>query len=133
MRQRTLYRPVGLFEWRLIQGAECRAFPPRLPDQPIFYPVLNEAYAAEIAKDWNTVDPLSGFVGLVTAFKIDEMYASKFQVHTVGGRQHAELWVSAAELDIFNRHILSPIRVTQAFYGEQFKGERLNLEGVLHE
>lgn len=46
-----LYRPVGLEALRLIYDADMRAFPPRLPDQPIFYPVTNDGYAKQIAKD----------------------------------------------------------------------------------
>ena len=38
---KTLYRQVGLKEMALILQAEGEAFPPRLPEQPIFYPVLN--------------------------------------------------------------------------------------------
>ena len=49
-----LYRPVGLHELKLIAEAEYKAFPPRLPEQPIFYPVLNFEYAEQIARDWNT-------------------------------------------------------------------------------
>ena len=45
----TLYRPVGAEELRLIEASGMRAFPPRLPEQPIFYPVTNEAYAVQIA------------------------------------------------------------------------------------
>ncbi|MBX6316429.1 MAG: hypothetical protein IRY99_26480, partial [Isosphaeraceae bacterium] len=45
----TLYRPVGPVELALIEATGWRAFPPRLPEQPIFYPVLNEAYARQIA------------------------------------------------------------------------------------
>ena len=37
-----LYRPVGLFEYRLIENTDFQAFPPRLYWQPIFYPVLNQ-------------------------------------------------------------------------------------------
>lgn len=61
-----LYRPVGLGELRLIAAAAFRAFPPRLPDQPIFYPVLTLDYARKIARDWNTRDQQSGFAGFVT-------------------------------------------------------------------
>lgn len=42
----TLYRPVGPRELDLIHAGGYRAFPPRLPGQPIFYPVLNMNYAA---------------------------------------------------------------------------------------
>jgi hypothetical protein len=49
-----LYRPVGLAELKLVKASGYREFPPRLPEQPIFYPVLTEAYATQIARDWNT-------------------------------------------------------------------------------
>ena len=57
----TLYRPVGRKELELIRSTEFRAFPPRLPSQPFFYPVLNKEYAVQIARDWNTKDVASGF------------------------------------------------------------------------
>lgn len=44
-----------------------RAFPPRLPEQPIFYPVLSLDYAMKIARDWNV--PASG-AGFVTRFRV---------------------------------------------------------------
>jgi hypothetical protein len=54
----TLWRPVGPEELDLIRQSGMRAFPPRLPDQPIFYPVLMDDYAVKIARDWNV--PASG-------------------------------------------------------------------------
>jgi hypothetical protein len=36
----TMYRPVGPKELKLLDG--FRRWPPRLPEQPIFYPVTNE-------------------------------------------------------------------------------------------
>jgi hypothetical protein len=53
----TLFRPVGPKKLALIAASGYRAFPPRLPEQPIFYPVLTEEYAAKIARDWNAKDP----------------------------------------------------------------------------
>jgi hypothetical protein len=41
----TLWRPVGPAELDLIRASGMTAFPPRLPDQPIFYPVTTEDYA----------------------------------------------------------------------------------------
>ena len=38
----VLSRPVGGNELRLIAESGFRSFPPPLPGQPIFYPVLNE-------------------------------------------------------------------------------------------
>ncbi|MGO8550059.1 hypothetical protein ACC732_36210, partial [Rhizobium ruizarguesonis] len=38
----TLWRPVGPEELALIRDLDMRGFPPRLPDQPIFYPVVSD-------------------------------------------------------------------------------------------
>jgi hypothetical protein len=66
----TLYRPVGERELARIAASGYHGFPLRLPEQPIFYPVLNERYATEIARDWNTRDAASGRVGYVTRFRV---------------------------------------------------------------
>lgn len=118
----TLYRPVGLKEMELILAAESKVFPPRLPEQPYFYPVLNIEYAAQIARDWNTKDPKSGFAGFVTEFKIDNNYADQFEVHTVGGSMHRELWIPAEQLDEFNQYIQGQIEIKGAYYGDGYKG-----------
>lgn len=112
----TLYRPVGPEELALIAVASYSAFPPRLPEQPIFYPVTNEAYATQIARDWNTKH--GSRQGFVTRFDVDATYASRFERRVVGGREHEELWVPAEELDEFNRHIVGKIAVIAEFKGE---------------
>jgi hypothetical protein len=117
-----LYRPVGLFELRLIQATN--SFPPRLPEQPIFYPVLKYEYAEQIAREWNTKDKNSGYMGAVTAFEIDSVYIAQFEEHRVGGAIHRELWIPAERLDEFNQHIQGTIRVLAAFYGEHYSGEK---------
>lgn len=61
--KRELFRPVGLYELRLIEASGYSAFPPRLEMQPIFYPVLNVDYVIQIARDWNTTDIQSGYMG----------------------------------------------------------------------
>ncbi len=121
---RQLFRPVGFYELRLIRDAEYRAFPSRLPHQPIFYPVLNEAYAVQIARDWNTKDAASGYMGAVTAFDLAVDYLAQFKVQIVGSSEHQELWIPAEQLDEFNQQIIGQIRVLAAFYGEQFTGEK---------
>jgi hypothetical protein len=115
-----LWRPVGLEELRLVYGAEMRRFPPRLPDQPIFYPVLTEWYARGIAEDWNTKS--GSLAGFVTRFMVDDPYASKFEPHIVGTRRHEELWVPAEELDEFSGHIEGSITVTSAHFGAGYRG-----------
>ncbi len=116
-----LYRPMGLQELELIARANFKAFPPRLPEQPIFYPVLYFEYAEQIARDWNTKRP--AFAGFVVQFEVEPDYIEKFEIHTVGNRTHQELWVPAEELGEFNRHIIGAITVVASYYGEQFVGE----------
>jgi hypothetical protein len=108
----TLWRPVGPKELDLIEASGWRAFPPRLPDQPIFYPVLNRAYAQQIARDWNV--PASGS-GYVTRFEVNADYVAQFKAECVGGSNHRELWVPAEELDTFNAHIVGPITLTDSY------------------
>ena len=110
-----LYRPVGEKELELIAESGYRAFPPRLPDQPIFYPVLNERYASEIAEKWNAVD---GNKGYVTRFEVEDSFCGRYQVQTVGRSYHQELWVPAEELEEFNRHIIGEIEVIAEYGGK---------------
>lgn len=107
----TLYRPVGEKEKKLIEQSGYLTFPPRLDFQPIFYPVLNQRYAEEIASKWNIKSHDSDYVGYVTNFEIDESYISSFDVQTVGASYHQELWIPAEELDNFNKHIIGKIKI----------------------
>ena len=104
-----LYRPVGQAEYDLIAQSGFTAYPPRLPEQPIFYPVLNERYAREIAEKWNKRYADSQYTGFVTTFEIDDAYISQFPVQTVGASYHQELWIPAEELENFNHHIIGMI------------------------
>ena len=115
-----LYRPVGKKELDLIAESGYKSYPPRLIGQPIFYPVMNFDYAAQIAKEWNVVDEFSGYCGFVTAFDIDAKYVSKFEVQNVGGFEHNELWVPSEELQEFNENIVGKIEILVSFYGEKY-------------
>jgi hypothetical protein len=108
----TLFRPVGPRELELMRQASFSAFPERLPEQPIFYPVTSEEYAIQIARDWNV--PASGS-GYVTRFEIEAEYVSQFPRQRVGGRIHEELWVPAERLAEFNAHIVGAIEVIHEF------------------
>lgn len=114
-----LYRPVGPAELELISGSGFRAFPPRLPEQPIFYPVLTFAYAERIARDWNSTSQDNDFKGYVTQFSIDDPYAEGFPVRDAGGSKYQELWVPAEELEEFNRHIIGDIMVVAEYFRRQ--------------
>ena len=112
----SLYRPVNQQELDLIAASGWTAFPPRLPEQPIFYPVLNEEYATQISRDWNV--PYYG-VGYVVRFAVDTEYSKQFKVENVGDALHNELWVPAEQLVEFNQHIDGTIEVTAEFRRSQ--------------
>ncbi len=108
----TLYRPVGPEELALIAGGGYRAFPPRLPEQPIFYPVLNEEYARQIARDWNVPDSGAGYV---TRFALRKEFADRYPIQKVGSSIHQELWIPAEDLAEMNRNIVGPIEIIATF------------------
>ena len=121
MKTKTLYRPVGEKELVLIAQSDFKKFPTRLAQQPIFYPVLNEQYACEIAEKWNTKDAFGNYLGFVTKFEITEDEFSKYKVENVGGKIHDELWVPAEDLELFNESIIGQIEVIKVFIGQLFE------------
>src|SRR5580765_8129210 len=106
-----LYRPVGPKELELIAVSGYREFPPRLPEQPIFYPVLNEDYATQIARDWNTQDERSGFVGYVLRFQVRSSFLNEYDVRTAGNAGHREYRIPAAHVAKSNANIVGVIEV----------------------
>lgn len=121
MKTKTLYRPVGLREMELIAESNYQKFPPRLKWQPIFYPVLNQQYAEQIANEWNTPDEFSGFCGIVTAFEVNDTYLQKFEIQNVGDKSHNELWIPSEELEEFNQNIIGTIEIVNVYFGAGFK------------
>jgi hypothetical protein len=115
----TLYRPVGPAELALIRESGWRRFPPRLPEQPIFYPVLNEEYATRIARDWNAKRDGGGYV---TRFRVKADFARRYPVRSAGAAVHKELWIPAEELSAFNDNIVGEIEVVAAFPSDPSDG-----------
>jgi hypothetical protein len=107
----TLWRPVGPRELELVVASGMRAFPPRLPEQPIFYPVATEAYATKIARDWNA--PRGG--GYVTRVQVRRDFLDNYQVQEAGGREHLEYWIPAEDLPSFNSAIVGMIEIVAHF------------------
>ena len=112
METTKLYRPVNKVELDLIQESKWKKFPPRLPEQPIFYPVTNQEYASQITREWNLPSYKNGFV---TEFELSNRYLSKFKIEKVGLDHHTELWVPAEELEEFNSEIIDQINVIEAY------------------
>lgn len=121
MKTKILYRPIGEKELILIAENNYKKFPPRLEWQPIFYPVLNEEYACEIASKWNTNDEFGNYLGFVTAFEITHETFSKYKIENVGGSHHNELWVPSEDLEDFNNAIIGEINITKVFMGDKFR------------
>jgi hypothetical protein len=108
----TLFRPVGPDELQVIIESGFSRFPPRLPEQPTFYPVCNVTYAREIASKWNVRDSGRGYI---TRFEVDKQYLSRYEIQRVGGKNHDEYWIPAEELSEFNRHIVGDIQIIEGF------------------
>jgi predicted GIY-YIG superfamily endonuclease len=109
----TLFRPVGPKELELIKKSGWKKFPPRLPEQPIFYPVLTKEYATKIARDWNVKASGSGYV---LEFYVKESFLSKYPVQIAGGNSHQEYWIPAEDLEDFNNAILGKIWKIESYY-----------------
>lgn len=107
-----LYRPTGPEELELVKNSDYKKWPPRLPEQPIFYPVTNEKYAIQIAKEWNVSASGSGYV---TRFEVDKEFMKKYEIQKVGGLIHTEWWIPAEELEELNNHIVGLIEVIHEF------------------
>ena len=111
----TLFRPVGQAEFDLVRASGFQSFPPRLQHQPIFYTVLSEHYATQIARDWNPKDETSGFVGYVLRFRVRTDFLTNYEIHTVGGSDHREYWIPANDLQKLNENIVGLIKVISEF------------------
>lgn len=109
-----LYRPVNQAELDLIKALDWKGFPPRLPEQPIFYPVMNEAYAEKITREWNV--PAYG-IGHVVQFTVREDFIRQYEVQTVGLDWFTELWIPAADLAEMNANIVGRITLISTFSG----------------
>ena len=100
----TLWRPTGPKELELVRELEWRAWPPRLPEQPLFYPVLNEDYVPH--------ESLAPRAPDVT----ESDFLRRDPVQQAGGRTILELWVPADELDEFNAHIVGKIELVHEYH-----------------
>ncbi|ARJ04693.1 hypothetical protein GCM10010988_37410 [Cnuibacter physcomitrellae] len=107
-----LWRPTGPEEIELVRASGSRRWPPRLPDQPIFYPVLNEDYATRIAREWNV--KASG-VGYVTRFHVRTAFLDRYDVQQVGGETILEYWIPAEDLEEMNDNIVGLIEEVARF------------------
>jgi hypothetical protein len=104
-----LYRRVDIEELGLIFDTGMTSYPPRLPEQTIFFPVTDFGYALQIVHKWNNTS--GSRAGYVTPFTVDDGHVARFDHKIVGGREHEELWVPAEDLREFNSYISGLIEV----------------------
>ena len=109
----TLWRPTGPEELALVAASGSREWPPRLPGQPIFYPVLNQEYATKIARDWNVKHSGSGYV---TRFRVRRSFLDHYQIHQAGGRTILEYWIPAEDLAELNANIVGRIELVAGYH-----------------
>jgi hypothetical protein len=116
-----LWRPTGPEELELVSASGWRRWPPRLPGQPIFYPVLTRAYAVKIARDWNVprsdpcVSRRSGS-GYVTRFRVRRSFLDRYPIHQVGGQDITEYWIPAEDLAELNANIVGLIELAAEYH-----------------
>lgn len=115
----VMYRPTGPKELELVRQSEFRRWPPRLPEQPIFYPVTNQQYAVEIASRWNAKED---GVGYVTRFAVRRSFMQRYAIQTVGGAHHTEWWIPSGDLEQLNDNIVGLIEVIGEFRIDQPTG-----------
>jgi hypothetical protein len=104
----THYRPAGPEELELVKRSGFTRWPPRLPEQPIFYAVTNEEYATQIARRWNIPDQGAGYV---TCFKVRKSFMELYPIQKVGRKIHTEWWIPSDDLEELNKNILGLIEV----------------------
>ena len=109
----VLYRPTGPSELELVKQSGYKKWPPRLEGQPIFYPVANERYAREIAREWNVKENGAGYV---TRFRVKKSFLDKYQIKKVGASYHTEYWIPAEDLEELNNNIIGVIQVIGEYH-----------------
>lgn len=111
MKTVVCFRPVGQKELDLVKESDYKKWPPRLPEQPIFYPVTNEEYAIELTK-WNVTDFGKGYV---TKFHVRKEFMDRYPIKCVGASSHTEWWVPAEDLEELNKNIVGSIEVVREY------------------
>ena len=110
----TLWRPVGQAELDLVAASGWRAWPPRLPEQPTFSPVLDRRLATKTTRTWNVA---AGGVGYVTSFDVRREFLDRHAAHQAGGPDALEYRIPAEELPELNAAIVGAIREEADYRG----------------
>lgn len=105
----TMYRPCNQAELDLVIASDYKRWPPRLPGQPIFYPVTNLQYARDV-NAWNKMDYSKGYV---TKFDVAKTFVDRYEIQKVGGEGRTEWWIPAEDLEELNDNIVGLIEIVE--------------------
>ncbi len=108
----TPWCPTGPQELALVAASRWWPWPPRLPDQLVLCPVLNEDYATRIARDCNV--KASG-AGHGTRFQAYASFLDHYPVPHVRGKPILKYWIPAADLPARNDAIVGRIDLVASF------------------
>ncbi len=104
----TLYRAVNAEELAALQSLRWKGFPPCA--EAAFYPALNARFALDFIHSQEGGKKPALYL---TRFQIHAGYVRSFEVQTLSGEVHDELWVPAEEWENFNRNIVGRIAVVR--------------------
>ena len=71
-----------------------------------------------MARDRNTKDESSGFVGYVLRFMVRSDFLKRYEIHIVGSAEHRENWIPRGDLEALNDNIVGNIEVISEFRRE---------------
>jgi hypothetical protein len=121
----TLYQPVGMEELQAIKASGWTELPPHDPEQPIFRPVVDEAYAAQVARDWNSVHSTYRR-GYIVRFDVSADFLAAYREKMAGTPGHEEYWIPPEDLSLLNAAIQGQIAVAGTFAGHDAEYRKLN-------
>ncbi|WP_297511682.1 hypothetical protein [uncultured Caulobacter sp.] len=121
----TLYQPVGLEELQDIRAADWKAFPPHDIDQPIFRPVTDEAFAAQLARDWNAAHTTYRR-GYIVRFEVAKAFLDQYEQRVSGTPGHEEYWIPPEDLPLLNAALQGQIAVAGTFADREAEYRKIN-------
>ncbi|HWT50955.1 MAG TPA: hypothetical protein VN113_02105 [Caulobacter sp.] len=121
----TLYQPVGMEELQAIKALDWKAFPPHDIEQPIFRPVTSEAFAAQLAQNWNAAHTTYRR-GYIVRFEVLKSFLDAYENKVSGTPGHEEYWIPPEDLSLLNAAIQGHITVAGTFAGHDAEYRKLN-------
>ena len=117
---KTLYRALGLPEWRLIHQQGRKRFCPSLLRQKVFYPSLTFDYACRLASEAFSRQEACEYAGLVCAFDVPPDFLTEYESLLRENAPADKLWLSPENAFAINNNLSGLLRIVEVYYGENF-------------